>query len=175
MSSNKRQSADTFSEVSADAIKSLTDLLFLTNIDKKLLVSLGEFFFRMMDSTLMSKQSLKDDETEEAAKERRLKDAERSRNNFNLITKQCYDIASKNLVSLSMNIDSVTEVALDLGIDFNKLQMNKTPSKVEGASQQDTKVNLTKEQERLLRSQIKSFGQVSAPLRHVLMLYAHFF
>lgn len=65
MASNKKTSGSVaFGEISPGAVKSLTDLLYLSHIDKKLLQTLGEFFYRMSDSLLMSKTTSTDREQE---------------------------------------------------------------------------------------------------------------
>lgn len=88
MASSKKSSGSVaFGEISPGAVKSLADLLYLSHIDKKLLQTLGEFFYRMSDSLLMSKltNAEREQETSEEAEKRRKSDLERSRANFDLI------------------------------------------------------------------------------------------
>jgi len=46
-SGNLLQPGINLGELSQDSVKSLADLLYLQQIDKKLLTSLGDFFFRL--------------------------------------------------------------------------------------------------------------------------------
>lgn len=173
----KQVGAQTFSEISSDAVKSLTDLLFLTNIDRKLLASLGKFFYRMMDSMLMSKQiSEEKDETEEQTKERhekqRKEDADRARANFLQVTRRCQEIAETNIEAVQTYLDGVFEVALELGLDMTQLAMRKKPSLGQA---DEEKSKLTKDQEKQIKSSLRDFSAVSSPMRHVLLLYSQFF
>lgn len=171
----KQVGAQTFSEISQDAVKSLTDLLFLTNIDKKLLASLGKFFYRMMDSTLMSKTIADEkDETAQEAKDRfdrqRKEDTERARANFLQITKQCQEIAEANIGEVQKYLDGIFDVALDLGLDMSALSMRRKKSSV--VSNEEEKPKLTKDQEKQLKATLRNFSAVSSPMRHVLILYS---
>ena len=108
-------------------------MLFLTNIDRKLLASLGKFFYRMMDAMLMSKPVPDEkDESEQEAKDRlekkRKEDADRARSNFLQITRQCHEIAEANIRDVQGYLDGVFDVALDLGLDVSELGMQRKSS-----------------------------------------------
>lgn len=61
-------------ELSLDAVQSLTDLLFLPSIDKKLLTALGDFMFRL--------SNLKDQASNQKCEEKNLR-------NWSMIIEQC--------------------------------------------------------------------------------------
>jgi len=69
-------------ELSQDSVKSLTDLLYLPSIDRKLLTALGDFMFRL--------SSLKDQKSEE-----------KNQRNWSMISFQCEQIGSSNLRELN--------------------------------------------------------------------------
>jgi hypothetical protein len=55
MFGNEDKKDMTFGAISSESVKDLINLLYLNQIDKKLLQTLCEFFYRITDASLMSK------------------------------------------------------------------------------------------------------------------------
>jgi hypothetical protein len=72
-------------QLSPDSVKSLTDLLYLPQIDKKLLTALGDCMFRL--------SNLKDQSLGKQSEDKNLK-------NWTMISQRCQEIASDNLTEL---------------------------------------------------------------------------
>jgi len=86
-------------ELSNDAVISLTDLLYLPYIDKKLLTALGDFMYRL--SNLHSLDDHRQPAAGPPALPNKERTIDRNRKNFLMITKQCEKIGRENLKELN--------------------------------------------------------------------------
>lgn len=84
-------------ELSQDSVTSLTDLLYLPYIDKKLLTALGDFMYRL--SNIRSFEEAKQSSSNQSRTT-----IERNRQNFMLITQQCSQIGRSNLKLLNEHL-----------------------------------------------------------------------
>jgi hypothetical protein len=158
-------------ELSSNSVKSLTDLLYLPSIDKKLLMALGDFMFRL--SNLNDTQ----------------KCLEKNQRNWIMISKQCIHIGDTNILDLNnMLLDALmTFESFDLhNIDLNRdsSQIERSHSQLSSGMQNEVRVEeakqssskkITTEQEDQLQDFLNKFKLESAPIKHILFLSSFFF
>ena len=108
-------------ELSQDSVHSLTDLLHLPLIDKKLLTALGDFFFRL--------SNLKDQSTAQKCEEKNLR-------NWSMISGQCKNIAKGNLEQLNDLLLNSLMTFSTFDIEIADWNLNRTPSQMERAASQ---------------------------------------
>jgi hypothetical protein len=108
-------------ELSQDSVKSLTDLLYLPLIDKKLLTALGDFMFRL--------SNLKDQSTAQKCEEKNLR-------NWSMISQQCENIGKENLNELNDVLLNTLMIFSTFDIQIVDWNLNRTPSQMERASSQ---------------------------------------
>ena len=109
-------------ELSQDSVTSLTDLLYLPYIDKKLLTALGDFMYRL--SNIRSFEEAKQSSNQSRTT------IERNRQNFMLITHQCSQIGRSNLKLLNEHLLK-TQMTFSTYDIAQTLQLNRTPSQLE--------------------------------------------
>jgi len=103
-------------ELSQDSVKSLTDLLYLPLIDKKLLTALGDFMFRL--------SNLKDQSTAQKCEEKNLR-------NWSMISQRCENIGKENLDELNDSLLNTLMTFRTFDIPIVDWNLNRTPSQIE--------------------------------------------
>lgn len=83
-------------ELSPDSVTSLTDLLYLPYIDKKLLTALGDFMYRLSNIWSFGESKQSSNQTRSII--------DRNRSNFMLIMQQCSQIGRSNLKTLNEHL-----------------------------------------------------------------------
>lgn len=114
---NKDQIGIDLGELSSESVKSLTDLLYLPQIDKRLLSALGDFMFRL------SNLQIKNDSAD--------KNQEKNQRNWSLIQQQCQQIGNTNAKDLN---ELLLEALMTFGmfdIHISSLDLNRLPSQLE--------------------------------------------
>jgi hypothetical protein len=171
-------------ELQPDSVKAFTDLLYMPQIDKKLITALGDFMYRISTSGQAKTQG-------------------RSQRNWSLIHEQLGKIAGGNLRELNDSLLNTLITLQSFGVTLANTSLQRSLSQLERANSQVSNgdqvmqaehhpelqptrqvsslgpaastFELSKEQEEQLKDQLTQLRHDSGPLCHVFTLFTFFY